>query len=428
MNWAPFFLGVSVVGLEVGFIYAYKNGWAVSTASLVQSAFTAISGLASLVGVGGAALMSISLGENNKKRAKQALNNALMLSIVFSVSTIAVLFVIRKPLLYMLGCSDSMYPVANTYFIIYLLGTGAVICGVGLNRFIMGQGYARQGMIAIVIGVLLNIIIDPVFIYVLNMGVAGAALATVISQIMVLVYVLFILTRKNMPVRIGFGQYSRAVCLKILSIGFMPFLIVVLDNMLIILLNAILRKYGGAYGDQYISCAAVVQSVMVVAICPAEGLTNGCSTLFSYYFGAKDYGRILQCFREVLIYSALYLGFITFVIILKPEFFVRLFLNDPIAAAKTAIFVKRYSLGFVFVAVQFAFVDGFTAMGMVKEAIPISFFRKGLYVAAVLILPLLAPLEYVFYAGAISDCFGAIFTVVLYFCYLKKRLNKILKS
>lgn len=167
----------------------------------------------------------------------------------------AALLLFKRPFLYLLGCSDTMYPTAN----IYSLGTGAVLCGTGLNRFIMGQGNARQGMVSVVIGALLNIALDPVFIYALNMGVAGAALATVISQFGVLICVLIVLNRRSMSVRIGFGQYSGATCLKILSIGSMPFFIIVLDNMLIILLNAMLRKYGGSLGDQYISYAAVVQ-------------------------------------------------------------------------------------------------------------------------------------------------------------------------
>ena len=164
------------------------------------------------------------------------------------------------------------------------------------------------------------------------------------------------LNRRSVPVRIGFGKYSGAVCLKILGIGSMPFFIIVLDNLLSILLNAMLRKYGGSLGDQYISYAA-------------------------------------------------------------PEVFVRLFLSDP-----GAFFARRYCIGFVFVAIQFAFVDGFNAMGMVREAIPISFFRKSLYVIAVLVLPRFLPLEYIFYACPISDCVGFIFTLAMYFLILKKRL------
>ena len=399
---------------------------ALASIGICSPAFTAITGFASLVGVGGAALMSISLGEKNRKTAQQALNNALMLLVVLSAVLTVVLLCFKKPLLYLLGCSDAMYPTSNAYFTIYTLGTAAVLCGTGLNRFIMGQGYARQGMLAIVLGALLNIALDPIFIYALNMGVVGAATATVLSQFCVLFYVLLVLGRKSMPIRLGFGQYSRRMCVKILSIGSMPFLIIVLDNMLIILLNAMLRKYGGALGDQYISYAAVVQSVMVVAICPAEGLTNGCTTLFSYYYGSGNYKRILQCFRGVLLYGGLYLGGITAVILFRPEWLVRLFLSDPAAIAQAAVFVQRYSLGFVFVAIQFAFVDGFTAMGMVKEAVPISFFRKGLYVAAVLLLPRFVPLEYIFYASAFSDCFGAAYTLLLYFCCLKKRLAAVM--
>lgn len=395
---------------------------ALASIGICSPAFTAITGFASLVGVGGAALMSISMGEKNHEAARRSMNNSVLLLLVCSVMVTAVLLLFKRPFLYLLGCSDTMYPTANIYFTIYSLGTGAVLCGTGLNRFIMGQGYARQGMMSVVIGALLNIALDPVFIYVLHMGVAGAALATVISQFGVLIYVLAVLNRRSMPVRIGFGQYNGADCRKILSIGSMPFLIIVLDNILIILLNAMLRKYGGSLGDQYISYAAVVQSVMVVAICPAEGLTSGCSTLFSYYYGSGSYAKIIDCFRYVLLYTGLYLGILTLAIVAVPEIFVRLFLSSPGAIVQSAVFTRRYCIGFAFVAIQFAFVDGFTAMGMVKEAIPISFFRKSLYVIAILTLPCLFPLEYIFYACPLSDCIGAIFTLIMYLLVLKKRL------
>lgn len=395
---------------------------ALASIGICSPAFTAITGFASLIGVGGAALMSISMGEKNNEKAQCAMNNSILLLFICSVMVTAVLFLFKRPFLYLLGCSDTMYPVANIYFSIYSLGTGAVLCGTGLNRFIMGQGYARQGMLSVVIGALLNIALDPVFIYALHMGVAGAALATVISQFGVLIYVLVVLNHRSMPVHIGFGQYSGVVCLKILSIGSMPFFIIVLDNLLIIFLNTMLRKYGGSIGDQYISYAAIVQSVMVVAICPAEGMTSGCSTLFSYNYGAGRYTRIIDSFRYVLFYTGVYLGVLTLAIVTVPEMFVRLFLNNPEAIAQTAVFVRRYCIGFAFVAIQFAFVDGFTAMGMVKEAIPISFFRKSLYVIAILLLPRFFPLEYIFYACPLSDCIGAIFTLIMYLLVLKKRL------
>lgn len=398
---------------------------ALASIGICSPAFTAITGFASLVGVGGAARMSISMGEKNHEEAQRSINNSVLLLLLCSGMVTAVLLLFKKPFLYLLGCSDTMYPTANTYFTIYSLGTGAVLCGTGLNRFIMGQGYARQGMMSVVIGALLNIALDPVFIYALKMGVAGAALATVISQFGVLIYVLAVLNRRSMSVRIGFGQYSGAVCLKILGIGSMSFFIIVLDNMLIILLNAMLRKYGGSLGDQYISYAAVVQSVMVVAICPAEGLTSGCSTLFSYYYGSGSYSKIIDSFRYVLLYTGVYLGVLTLAIVAVPEVFVRLFLSNPSAVAQTAVFARRYCIGFAFVAIQFAFVDGFTAMGMVREAIPISFFRKSLYVIAVLLLPRFLPLEYIFYACPISDCIGAGFTLIMYLLVLKKQLAAI---
>ena len=401
---------------------------ALASIGICSPAFTAITGFASLVGVGGAALMSISLGEKNQEAAQKALNNSLLLLVLCSAVVTAGLLLFKKPFLYLLGCSDLMYPVANTYFTIYSLGTVAVLCGSGLNRFIMGQGCAREGMLSIAIGALLNIALDPIFIYVLHMGVAGAAVATVLSQFGVLVYVLAVLGRRSMTIHIGVGQYSAAICKKILSIGSMSFAITVLDNLLIILMNAMLRKYGGALGDQYISYAAVVQSVMVVAICPASGLTSGCATLFSYYYGAGSYPRIVQSFRYVLLYAALYLWALTLAITMVPELFVRLFLSDPAAIAQAAAFTRRYCLGFGVASAQFAFVDGFTAMGMVKEAVPISFFRKSLYVIAVLLLPHILPLEDIFYASPLADCIGSAFTVVMYLLVLKKRLARTMEQ
>ena len=401
---------------------------ALASIGVCSPAFTAITGFASLVGVGGAALMSISLGQKNKKAAQRALNNSFMMLIVLSVMVTGILLLVKRPLLYLLGCSDAMYPYASSYYTIYSLGTIAVLCGTGMNRFIMGQGYAKHGMMSVVIGAVLNIILDPVFIFVLGMGIAGAAWATIISQFGDMIYVFCVLGGRKMPIRIGFGGYDLAVCLRTLSIGSMSFLIIFLDNFLIILLNAMLRKYGGDLGDSYISYAAVVQSVCVIAVCPAEGITSGCATLFSYYYGAGNSKRVRKSFYYVLLVCGIYLGLITLATQLVPEFFVRLFISDAAAVVQTAKFVQRYNLGLTMVAVQFAFVDGFTAMGMVKEAIPISFFRKGLYVIAVLVLPAIFPLEYIFYAGSIADIAGSLFTIAMYFLVLNPRLDRLMKK
>lgn len=397
---------------------------ALASVGVCAPAFTAITGFAALVGVGGAALMSISLGEGNKEKAQKAMNNSLLMLVLISIALTAALLALKKPLLYMLGCSDAMYPFAGTYYIIYSLGTFAVISGTGMNRFIMAQGYAREGMLSIAIGAVINIILDPIFIFVLNMGIAGAALATIISQIGVLIYAAAVLLRREMPIRLGTGNYDMQTCRRILGIGSMPCLIIFLDNILIILLNAMLRKYGGSMGDQYISYASVVQSVMVIAICPAEGLTNGCAAMFGYYYGARNYERILRTFYCVLAACAVYLGILTIATQAWPSLFAGLFLSDADAITLTSQFIKKYALGIAFIAIQFAFVDGFTAMGMVKEAIPISLVRKSLYVIAVLVLPHIRPLEDIFYASSFADIAGAIFTLIMFFAVLKPRLKK----
>lgn len=397
---------------------------ALASVGICSPAFTAVSGFASLAGVGGAALMSISLGSRERSLAQKALNNALVLLLLFSGVLTVGLLLAKRPLLYLLGCSDTMYPFAATYYTIYTMGTAAVLCGTGLNRFIMGQGYAREGMYSIAIGAILNIILDPVFIFALDMGIAGAALATILAQYGVLVYVIVTLLRKKLSIRLGFGQYDLSVCGRILKIGCMPFLVVFLDNFLIILLNSMLRRYGGSMGDQYISYAAVVQSIMVVALCPADGITSGCSTLFSYYYGAKAHKRILQSFRWVLTLCGIYLGLITLLSLVFPQLLAGLFLREDTAISTAASFIRRYAAGVAFVSIQYAFVEGFTAMGMVREAVPISLFRKSLYVISVLLLPRLLPLEDIFLAGSISDIAGSIFTLFMVFLVLLPRLSR----
>lgn len=273
------------------------GGIALASIGICAPALTEVTAFAYMVGIGGASSMSISLGQKNGKRAKEVLGNAFFLLLGISLLLTAVLLLVRKPLLYLLGCSEVMYPYAETYFTIYICGTAASLCGVGLNQFLLAQGYSKEGMLSVVIGAVANVILDPLLIFVFHMGIAGAAVATVISQCCVAVYVVWQLRRPEMPVRLHFYGLKRELCQRILTIGSMSFLITLLDNLIIILLNVILRKYGGiGRGDGLITCATVVQSFMTIVSCPAQGITSGCGTIFSYHYGAGHYFKIRQAF------------------------------------------------------------------------------------------------------------------------------------
>lgn len=398
---------------------------ALASVGICAPALTAITAFAYMVGIGGASSMSISLGQKNREQAEKVLGNAIVLLLGISLGLMALLFLIREPFIYLLGSSETMYPYAETYFTIYLCGIAASLCGTGLNQFLLAQGFSRQGMTAVIIGAVSNLLLDPLLIFSFRMGIAGAALATVISQWLMAGYVIWQLLTPKVPVRLHFCGCSRAICRKILSIGSMSFLITIMDNLIIILLNIVLRKYGGAErGDQLITCATVVQSFMTIVCCPAQGITSGCGTLFSYHYGAGHYGKIRQAFIGMFLLCAAYIGLLWFSIQAFPQIFVSLFLQDAGLSGQAAFSLRIYTMALIGVAVQYALVDGLTAMGKVRYALPLSVFRKLVYTACIFLIPLLRDVSYVFFAGTISDVIGAGFSAVLFFSVIVPRLKR----
>lgn len=392
---------------------------ALASIGVCAPALTAVTGFASLIGVGGASVMSMAMGRGDREEMALALRNAFVLLIVISVMVTAVLLLFTRPLLYALGCSDAMYPYAEGYFTICALGTGAVLLGMGLNQFILAFGRARRGMAAVILGAVVNTVLDPICIYVLDMGIYGAAAATVIAQLCTLACVLSFLCSAASPVRLSPAPLDSTVVRRIFAIGSMPFAVMVLDNLLIIALNVAIRLHGGdLLGDRYLSGAAVVQSFMLLAFYPAQGITLGCATLYSYHYGARHYDKVRQVFLYVFLLCGGYMLLLTGAAQLVPELFARLFVEDAELIALSALFIRRYTLGLIGVAVQYAIVDGLTVMGEIRRALPVSLFRKLLYVVCVFLIPLVLPLEDIFYAQTISDLAGASVTALLFLTWI----------
>ena len=383
-----------------------------------------ITAVSSLVGIGGASILSISMGRHNRKTAQKTINTALFLLICFSALLTINLWIFAKPILYFLGCSDTLYPYAGSYFRTYIVGTAAVLLGLGMNQFILAQGLAKQGMISVVLGAVINTILDPIFIFALDMGIKGAAIATVIGQIAAMFYVLLMLCGEQVEIRLAAPKPDIHNACRILQIGFLPCLIVLLENILMIVLNVTLRKYGGdTLGKDYITCATVVQSFMVFIYSPGYGFTQGCGTLYGYNYGAGNYKRVMQTFQWVLIVCAVYMGAIALLSQTIPTLFVRIFLKDEHLISLASKCIRRYAAGLLGVAVQYAFVDGLTAMGKIKYAMPLSLFRRFLYIGAVLIIPGFLPLDTVFWAETICDIGGAMVTLAMFFVIIKPALK-----
>lgn len=388
---------------------------ALASIGICTPVLTAITAFSSLVGIGGASVMSISIGQKDYKNARLAMNNAIILLFCLSAILTILSLIFVKPLLYALGCSDTMYPYASGYFKIYVTGTVAALCGAGMNQFILAFGNAKRGMLTVMIGAIVNTILDPVFIYVFHMGIQGAAVATVIAQFCVLLYVLFFLFSDKPAFKLGYSHLDYPIVRQILTIGSLPFFIMLFDNLLVISLNFTLRKYGGnIMGDRYISCAAVVQSFMVLVFYPAQGITTGCGTLYSYHYGAGHYDKVMQVFRYVFYLCAGYMLLLCVAAQLIPETFAYIFIQEETAVTLSASCIRKYTLGLFGVAIQYAVVDGLTAMGQIRFALPISFFRKILYIVCVFLFSFFGSLENVFYAETVSDIAGASITVIVF--------------
>lgn len=385
---------------------------------------TMITAFGSLVGIGGSPLMSIKMGEGDEKGAKQILANCFfMLSIISVVITIMAL-IMKNHLLMWFGASDAIFPYANEYITIYLFGTFFALMAIGMNQFIICQGFAKVGMLSVVLGAIINIVLDPVFIFVLDMGVSGAALATVLSQLASCCFVLLFLFGKRVPIRITFGGYQWRVIRRVILLGLTPFLIIAFDNVLIIATNTAIQHFGGAEGDKLLTCATIVQSFMLMVTMPLGGISGGTGPILGYNFGARQTKRVREAQKYIFLLS---IGFTTILFVIAqtlPVYFVKVFTNDPAYIEVTVWAIRIFTMGIIPLAAQYVIVDGFTGMGIAHIAIFLSTFRKIVYLSGVIFLPALFGATAIFYTEALSDFFGTAVSVIVYAVTIKKVLER----
>lgn len=385
---------------------------------------TMLGAFAFLVGVGGAPLMSINMGAGRPEEARRILSNSFLVLCVCAVVLTAVVFPLQRPMLMFFGASEVTYPYAEEYFSIYLCGTVFNLLSLGMNQFIISQGLAKKGMFSVVLGAALNIALDPLFIFAFDMGVAGAAVATVLSQLASCVYVLCVLFGRSVQVRIGFGGYSLKLIGRILITGISPFLIIFVDSVMIISMNAVLQSYGGAeLGDRLITCATIAQSFMLVVTMPLGGISGGTQTILAFNYGAHRRDRILQAEKHIALLCVGYTTLMFALARLGGGLFVRLFTTEPELAAEALDAIRICTLAVIPLGIQYAIVDGFTGMAQVKLALPLSAFRKVVYFAALFWLPAAFGARAVFYAEPVSDVLGPIASVIIYAVFIKKILD-----
>ena len=383
---------------------------------------TMISAFAFMIGMGGSPLMGIAMGSGNQKKARRILGNCFALLTGISVAVTIIALILREPMLRLFGASDITYPYAESYFTVYVSGTIFALTTIGMGQFIYAQGCAKVGMASVVLGAVLNIILDPIFIYVFHLGVQGAAIATVISQAASAAFVLVFLFKKA-EIRITFGRYSLHLMLRILQLGLTPFLIIAFDNVMIIGMNAMLQKYGAGRGDELITINTIVQSFMLVLTMPLGGISGGTQCILSYNYGAGQPERVKQAEKHIIGYCVAYATLMFILSWVAGPLFVSFFTADPALNAAACRAIHICTIAIIPLGAQYAIVDGFTGMGKVQYSLPLSIWRKLVFFASIFIIPLLLPADDIFYAEPISDVLAILVTTPVFFIGRKRLLS-----
>ena len=386
---------------------------------------TLISSFAFLIGTGGAPLFAMSLGEGREDNARKILANAAYALAALGVVVAAIFLIFQRPILFTFGASDTTYDYAREYLMIYAAGAVFSITGTGLNQYITAQGYSGIAMTSTIIGAVANIALDPLFIFVFNMNVAGAAIATIISQFLTFVFVVTFLRLKNTKIRLTFVKPELRITGRIIKLGISPFIIMASDSLIIIVQNAILQARGGADGDMWITVSTVVQAFFSLTSMPMLGISEGSQPVLSYAYGAKNERLIKRAELWITVACLVFTTFMTVMSIFCAQPFVRLFTQNAEIAEKSVWGIRVFMMGVIPLSFQYAFVDCFTALGQPKYAITLSLARKVVFfLGALIAFPLIWDVSAAFYAEPFADIAAAILTSICFAIFFPKVIRR----
>lgn len=384
---------------------------------------TLIGAFTNLFGSGGAPLFAIARGEQDEEKAEEILGNTFALLLASSLILFVVSMLFRRPILYLFGASDASYGYADAYLSIYLWGTPFVMLSTGLNGFINAQGFPGIGMLTTVIGAALNLVLDPLFIFVFDMGVAGAALATVVSQIVSAVWVLCFLRgrRALLHIKKKYMKINPMLVREIAGLGTAGFFMQGTNCLVQVVCNATLQSYGG---DLYVGIMTVINSIREILALPVVGLSNGAQPVIGYNYGAKKFARVRQGIRFMALLGITYTVVAWFVVWRSPAFLMSVFTNDEAVIAIGAQSLNIYFFGFFFMAFQFTGQSTFTALKDAKHAVFFSLLRKAIIVAPLTVmLPRLGlGVNGVFLAEPISNAVGGLACFITMWFAVYRRL------
>jgi len=390
---------------------------ALTGVGLTFPVITLILAFTALFGNGGVPLFAMARGAGDDRRAADILGNSFALLLSSALVLMAAGYLFCKPILFAFGASAESFVYAKEYLDIYLLGTVFSMTATGLSGYINAQGYPRIGMLSIVIGAAANILLDPVFIFVLDLGVAGAALATILSQALSAVWVLrFLFTKAAIRLRPAIIRIRRSITAEIFRLGTANFIMQGTNCLVQVACNSTLQLYGG---DLFVGVMTVVNSVREIFMLPLSGMVNGAQPVISYNYGAKSYRRVLSGIRFSTVVGTVYNTLAWALVVLFPTFWFQIFSDNAATIAAGVDALKIYFFGFVFMSLQLAGQTTFQAVGDAKHAITFSLLRKAIIVTPLtLLLPRLGfGVNGVFLAEPISNVIGGLA------CYITMRLT-----
>ena len=386
-----------------------------------------VSAFAALVSAGGAPRASIFMGEKKLDSAEKTLGNCFSLQIIVSLVLTAVLLIWNKDLLLAFGASENTIGYATEYMNIYAIGTLFVQMTLGMNTFITAQGFTTVSMISVIIGAVCNIALDPIFIFGLDMGVRGAALATIISQMLSCVWIISFLCGKKTQLRLRREnlKLEAKIILPCIALGAAAFVMQSSESVISVCFNSSLLKYGG---DIAVGAMTIMVSVMQFAMLPLQGIAQGAQPITSYNFGAKNAARVKKTFRLLLITCLTYSVALWAVVMIIPEVFVKIFTSDAALAQFAAPMLRIYLGGLCLFGIQIACQMTFTSLGKAVNSIVVAVVRKF-----VLLLPLIYIMpalfadktKAVYMAEPVADIIAVTFTAILFTFQFKKALKEI---
>lgn len=386
-----------------------------------------VTAFAMLISMGGAPRASIFMGKGDYESAEKTLGNCFTLQLIISVVLSAILLIWNKELLLMFGASENTIGYATAYMNIYALGTIFVQLTLGMNSFITTQGFAKVGMLSVLIGAICNIILDPILIYGMNMGVRGAAFATIVSQAISMIWVLsFLLGKKTqLKIKVKNMGFNKKIILPCIALGTSPFIMQASESVIAVCFNSSLLKYGG---DIAVGAMTILTSVMQFSMLPMQGLAQGAQPITSYNYGAKKPERVRKVFKLLLISSLAYSLVLWALIMLFPQIFAMIFTPDAelISYAKWALRIYAAAMGLF--GAQIACQMTFVSLGNAKCSIIVAVMRKFiLLIPLIYILPKLISNKTmaVYMAEPVADIIAVTFTVSLFLYQFKKAMKEI---